>query len=151
MNARVLLLSTALGALMVAAAAVQAPRTGLIAAVAAAAMVAAGIRYRTAATLAVLLVAAALAISSAGATAAALAGLLAVAYLVSRHAAGPPHGIVAATWPTALGAVGFAVLGLAATTVRLELPWLPVAAPLAVFGVYWLATRDYVPERDERG
>ena len=41
-------------------------------------------------------------------------------------------------------AVGFAFAGLVATSFPLQLPWLPLVAPVAVVGVYVLATRPFV-------
>jgi hypothetical protein len=40
--------------------------------------------------------------------------------------------------------VGFAFAGLVATAFPLQLPWLPLLAPLAVFAVYLLATRPFL-------
>ena len=46
--------------------------------------------------------------------------------------------------PTLAGAVGFTFAGLVATACPLQLPWLPLLAPLAVFAVYLLATRPFL-------
>jgi hypothetical protein len=75
---------------------------------------------------------------------AALSGLSAASYLVLRHAVGAPAGFVTATAPTMIAAVVFSFAGVAATTFSLQLPWLPLLAPLAVFGIYALATRPFL-------
>jgi hypothetical protein len=46
-----------------------------------------------------------------------------------------------------IGAVGFAFAGLVATAFPLQLAWIPLVAPLAVFAIYLLATRPFL--RDE--
>jgi hypothetical protein len=66
----------------------------------------------------------------------ATAGLCAAAYLVLRHTA-------AVTAPTVLGAVGFTAAGLAAASLPIEMPWVPLLAPLAVLVVYVLVTRPF--------
>jgi hypothetical protein len=77
---------------------------------------------------------------------AALSGLAAAAaYLVLRYAAGMP-GVVTATQPTVVGAVGFTCAGLAATSFPLQSPWLPLSAPVAAVGICTLATR---PDLDD--
>jgi hypothetical protein len=48
------------------------------------------------------------------------------------------------SWPTVVGAVGFSFAGLVATSFPLQLPWLPLAAPLAVLAIYVLATRPFL-------
>lgn len=73
----------------------------------------------------------------------ALSGLCAAAYLVCRHAEGTPVGVVLGSWPTAVAAVGFTFAGLVATSFPLQLPWLPLAAPLGVLAIYVLATRPF--------
>jgi hypothetical protein len=75
---------------------------------------------------------------------AALSGLCAVAYLVCRHAVGTPVGAVLGSWPTTVAAVGFTIAGLVATSFPLQLPWLPLVAPLAVLAIYVLATRPFL-------
>jgi hypothetical protein len=135
--------STAFGLVMVAAAMVQAHGMALVAAGLAMIAVVVGIQFRSAATLAVLLTVSAIVLSDAPPVFAALSGLCAAAYLTLRHAAGRPAGVVAPTWPTVIGAVGFTVAGLVATWVPLRLPWLPLLAPLAILGIYLLATRPF--------
>jgi hypothetical protein len=63
-------------------------------------------------------------------------GLCAAAYLVLRHTA-------AVSTPTVVGAVGFTVAGLAAASLPIQLPWVPLLAPLAVLALYVLVTRPF--------
>ena len=128
--------STAFGLVMVASAAVQADGPGLIAAVVAAAAVLAGSVFRPAATIAVLLTVSVIVLADATPVLTATSGLCAAAYLVLRHTA-------AVTSPTVVGAVGFAAAGLAAASLPLELPWVPLLAPLAVLALYVLVTRPF--------
>ena len=136
-------LSTAFGLVMVAAAAVQADDAALIAAGLAVLAVLVGNVFRPTATLAVLLAAAVLILNDAPAMLAALAGLCAACYLVLRHT-------VAITAPTVIGAVGFTVVGLAAVSLPMQLPWVPVVAPLAVVALVALATRPFWADRSAR-
>ncbi len=101
-----------------------------------------GLRFRPAATLAVLLALTALVLSDPSPVFAALSGLSAAVYLVLRH--GEPTGLVTATRPTMIAAVGFTFAGVVATSFSPQLPWLPLLAPLAVFAIYVLATRPFV-------
>ena len=117
--------STAFGFLMVSAAAVQAGKAGSIALVLAVIALLIGLVYRAAATLSVLSVIAAIVLSNPPPLFAAVSGLSAAAYLVLRHAAGPPAGLVTTTRPTVIGMVGMTLVGIAATSVPLRLPWLP--------------------------
>ena len=103
-----------------------------------------GIVFRPAATLAVLLSVAAIAVANPSYVLVALSGLCAAAYLVCRHAVGAPAGVVTGSWPTIIGAVGFTFAGLVATSFPLQLPWLPLVAPLAVLAIYVLATRPFM-------
>jgi hypothetical protein len=128
--------STAFGLVMVASAAVQADGPGLVAAVVAAAAVLAGSVFRPAASVAVLVTVAVIVLTDAPPVLTATAGLSAAAYLVLRHTA-------AVTAPTVLGAVGFTGAGLAAASLPIELPWVPLLAPLAVLVVYVLVTRPF--------
>jgi hypothetical protein len=139
--------STAFGFLMVTAAAVQAD-WGSIAAGSIAlglAVVAAltGLVYRPASTLSVLLVIAAIVLSNPPPLFAGVSGLSAAAYLVLRHAARPSAGVTT-TRPTVVGMVGMTLVGIAATTVPLHLPWLPLLAPPAVVVLFVLVTRPFV-------
>jgi len=66
----------------------------------------------------------------------ATSGLCAAVFLVLRHTA-------TVTSPTVLGATGFTAAGLAATSVPIHLPWVPLLAPLAVLALYVLVTRPF--------
>ena len=128
--------STAFGLVMVASAAVQADGPGLVAAVVAAAAVLVGSVFRPAATIAVLATVAVIVLADAAPVLTATSGLCAAAYLVLRHTA-------AVTSPTVLGAVGFTAVGLAAASLPIQLPWVPLLAPLAVLVLYVLVTRPF--------
>ena len=128
--------STAFGLVMVASAAVQSAGPGLVLAVVAAAVVLAGSVFRPAATIAVLLTVAVLVLADAPPVLTATCGLCAAAYLVLRHTD-------AVTSPTVLGAVGFTAAGLAAVSLPIELPWVPLLAPLAVLVLHVLVTRPF--------
>jgi len=128
--------STAFGLVMVASAAVQADGPGLVAAVVAAAAVLAGSVFRPAATIAVLATVAVIVLADAAPVLTATSGLCAAGYLVLRHTA-------AVTSPTMLGAVGFTAVGLAAASLPIQLPWVPLLAPLAVLVLYVLVTRPF--------
>jgi hypothetical protein len=129
-------LSTAFGLVMVASAAVQADGPGLIAAVVAAAAVLAGSVFRPAATIAVLLTVSVIVLADAPPVLTATSGLCAAAYLVLRHTA-------AVTSPTVVGAAGFTAAGLVAASLPIQLPWVPLLAPLAVLVLYVLVTRPF--------
>lgn len=129
-------ISTAFGLVMVASAAVQADGRGLAAAAVAAAAVLAGSVFRPAATIAVLLTVAVIVLAEAPLAMTATSGLCAAAYLVLRHTA-------AVTSPTVLGAVGFTAAGLAAGSLPIELPWVPLLAPVAVLVLYVVVTRPF--------
>ena len=47
-----------------------------------------------------------------------------------------------------VSAVGFTLVGLAATAFPLQLPWLPLLAPLAGLAIYLLATRPFLGDQD---
>ena len=132
---------------MAAAAAVQAHGPASVAAAAAVVAVLAGLQFRPAATLAVLLIIAAVVLSDPSPIFAALSGLSAVAYLVLRHAVGAPAGVVTATPPTMIAAVGFALVGVVATSFAPQLPWSPLLAPVAVFAIYAVATGPFWSDR----
>lgn len=129
-----LAVSSGLGLLMAAIAGGGAHATAAAAAIA----VAAGVLFRPAATLAVLLSVAALALGGATPAAAAGCGLAGAGYLVVRHTN-------TVTAPTIVAAVGFTFVGLLATAVGLQLPWLPVLAPVAAFACYALVTSPFLP------
>jgi hypothetical protein len=128
--------STAFGLVMVASAAVQADRPGVIAALAAAAAVLVGSVFRPAATVAVLLTVSVIVLADVPPVLTATSGLCAAAYLVLRHTA-------AVTAPTVVGAVGFTVAGLAAASLPIQLPWVPLVAPVAVLVLYVVVTRPF--------
>jgi hypothetical protein len=138
------LLSTACGVVMVGAAGVGSHGPALIAATAAVVAVTAAILVRPIATLAVLLTVAVIALSDPTATVAVVSGLSAALYLVLRHAAGGATGLDGVSGATVVGALGFAFAGLVATAFPLQVAWLPLLAPLAVFAVYLLATRPFL-------
>ena len=139
-----LILSTICGLLMVGVVGIGLPGPTLIAATSAVVAVAAGTLFRPVATLAVLLTVVVIALSDPAATLAAVSGLSAAVYLVLRHAAGGGTGLDSVSGATLVGAVGFTFAGLVATAFPLQLPWLPLLAPLAVFGVYLLVTRPFL-------
>jgi hypothetical protein len=141
-------LSTACGLLMVAAVGIGSHGVALLAATSAAVAVAVAVLFRPVATLAVLLTVGVIVVSGPPATVAAVSGLAAAIYLVLRHAAGSGIGLDAVSGATLVSAAGFTLVGLAATAFPLQLPWLPLLAPLAVFAVYLLATRPFLGDDD---
>lgn len=144
------ILSTACGLLMVAAAGIGSHGPtfwGISMAALAVLAVLAGTVFRQVATFAVLLTVAAIALSNPAPALVAVSGLSAAAYLMLRHAAVSGTGLVTVSGPTMVGAVAFTLAGLVATAFPLQLPWLPLLAPLAVLAIYVLATRPFL--RDE--
>lgn len=133
------LMSTGFGLVMLAAAALQAEGVALIACAVGAAAVLLGNAFRPFATLAVLSAGAALVLGEAVPMLAALCGLSAAAYLVLRHSV--------ATRPTVVGATGFTMAGLITVTVPVQLPWVPLAAPLLVLALVVLASRPFWLDR----
>ena len=134
--------SPALGLLMVAASGAGAHHgLAIVAAMLAVVAVVVGMLFRPAATFAVLLTISVLVLSDPSPVLAAVSGLFATAYLVLRHALA---GVVPVSQPTIVAALGFTFVGLAATSFPLQLPWLPLLAPLAVLGIYLLATRPFL-------
>jgi hypothetical protein len=129
-------LSTAFGLVMAASAALQADKAALLAALAAGAVVLASNVFRPLATVAVVLSAAAIVLDDTSPMVAAPCGLAATGYLVLRHTA-------TVTAPTIVGAVGFSAVGLAAVALPIDVPWLPLAAPLAVVALVVIATRPF--------
>ena len=136
-------LSTAFGLVMIAASVVQADGAALVAAGLAVVVVLVSMVFRPAATVAVLITGAVIVIAGAPPMLAALSGLSAAGYLVLRHT-------VVATGPTVVGAVGFTAVGLGAASLPMELPWVPMLAPLAVVVAYVLVTRPFWLEADTR-
>ena len=137
-------LSGACGLLMVAAVGFGSHGPTLVAAMSAVAAVLAGTVFRPVATLAVLLTVTAIVLSDPAVPLVAASGLSAAVYLVLRHAAGSGAGLDGVNGATLVGAVGFAFAGGVATAFPLQLPWLPLLAPLAAFAVYLLATRPFL-------
>lgn len=137
------LLSTTFGLVMVAAAGFQTDGPPVVLAISAAAMVLAGIVLRVAATVAVLLAAAAIVMADAPPMLAALAGLSGACYLVLRYTESGSTRVVGASAPAMIAALGFTFIGVLAASFPFELPWLPLLAPLAVFGIYVLVTRPF--------
>jgi hypothetical protein len=137
-------LSTAFGLVMVAAVALQSGGTALTVCGAASVAVLLGNVFRPVATLAVLASAAVVALGEVAPMLAALCGLSAAAYLVLRHTTG-------VTVPTVIGALGFTIVGLAAVALPLQLPWVPLAAPLVVLSTVVLASRPFWTDRAGSG
>lgn len=138
------LLATIFGLLMAGSAAVGTHGQALAAGALAAAAVSAGIVLRPAATVAVLLTVATIVLGATPHPLAAVAGLSAAAYLVCRHAVGPRAVAVAGSWPTIVAALGFSFVGLVATSFPMQVPWLPLVAPLGVLAIYVVATRPFL-------
>jgi hypothetical protein len=136
--------STAFGLLMVASATVGSDGLAVVAGAVAVIAVGVGIVFRPAATLAVLLSVLTIVLSNPSHLLAALSGLCAAAYLVCRYAAGAPAAVATGAGPTMIAAVGFTFAGLVATSFPLQVPWLPLVAPVAVLAIYVLATRPFL-------
>jgi len=119
---------------------------GLAAAAGAVALIAVGVGmvFRPAATLAVLLAVATIVVSDPPHALTALSGLCAAVYLVCRYPVGTSTDVVTGSWPTVVAAGGFTFAGLVATAFPLQLPWLPLAAPLGALAIYVLATRPFL-------
>jgi hypothetical protein len=137
-------LSTVFGLAMAGCAAVGSPEPGLAAAAVAVAAVAVGIVFRPVATLAVLLSVATIVVAEPQHLFAALSGLCAAAYLVCRYAVGTSAEAVMGSGPTVIAAIGFTFAGLVATLFPLQLPWLPLLAPIGVLAIYVVATRPFL-------
>ena len=138
------ILSMACGLLMVAVVGIGSHGPALIAATSAMVAVVAGTLFRPVATLAVLFTVGVIVLSNPVATPAVVSGLSAAVYLVLRHAASSGAGLGGVSGATLVGAVGFTFAGLVATAFPLQVPWLPLLAPLAAFAVYLLATRTFL-------
>jgi hypothetical protein len=136
--------STAFGLLMVGLVAVGSDGLAAAAGIVALVAVGVGMAFRPAATVAVLLAVATIVLSDPPYVLTALSGLCAAAYLVCRYAAGPLTSVVMGSWPTVVAAGGFTFAGLVATSFPLQLPWLPLAAPLGALAIYVLATRPFL-------
>nr|WP_116645741.1 hypothetical protein [Mycobacterium kubicae] len=129
---------------MVGSASVETSGPALIVAVAGIVAVVVGLVSRPAATMAVLLSVLLIVLADPSPGLAAVSGLCAAAYLVCRHAESSPFAVVIGSWPTIFAAVGFSFVGLVATSFPLQVPWLPLLAPLAVLAIYVLATRPFL-------
>jgi hypothetical protein len=140
------LLSTACGLLMVAAAGIGTHGSARVIAWAAVVAVVVAVLLRPLATLAVLLSVLVIAATGPTAVVAAVAGLSAAVYLMLRHAAASGVGLDSVSAASLVSALGFTFAGLVATAFPLQLPWLPLLAPLAVFAIYLLATRPFLGE-----
>ncbi|OBJ17502.1 hypothetical protein [Mycobacterium colombiense] len=136
--------ATGFGLLMVGLAADGWQGPAVIAWVAALIAVAGGTVFRRAATVAVLLAAITVMLTDPPLIFVALSGLCAAAYLVCRHAVGAAAPVVLDSWPTVVGAVGFTFAGLVATSFPLQVPWLPLLAPLGALLIYLLAIRPFM-------
>jgi hypothetical protein len=137
-------LSTAFGLLMVAAAALAAEGLSLVAAALAVLAVVLGVWFAAAATLAVSISVVVAVLADAPAMVTAVAGLAATAYLVLRHVRNVE---LAVAPPTVVGALGFSVLGLGATAIPVSVPWLPLAAPVAVLVSYLIVVAPLLGAR----
>jgi hypothetical protein len=133
-------LALAFGLLMVAAVAAQADAPALIAAVVAAVAVLVSLQFARAATVAVIACVVAIALSDPNPMLATLAGLNATGYLLLRHASTRE----VLTRPTMVAVLGSSALGLVATALPVELPWVPLVAPFAVLAAFVLAIRPLV-------
>ncbi len=136
--------SLAFGLLMVALGMLQGQNVSFVAGALAAIAVAVGTVFRPAATLAVVLAVATIMLSAPPPVFVALSGFCAAAYLVCRYAVGSQAGVVMGSVPTAVAALGFTFTGLAAASFPLQVPWLPLAAPLGVLAIYVLAARPFL-------
>ncbi|MDT4998557.1 MAG: hypothetical protein QOK12_662 [Mycobacterium sp.] len=137
-------LSTAFGLLMVAATALVAEGPSLVGAALAVVAVAFGIRFAGAATLAVMISVVVALLADAPPMSTALAGIAAAAYLVLRYSSSVESVVTA---PTAVGALGFSAIGLGATVIPVSVPWLPLAAPVAIFVSYVIVVKPLLAQR----
>jgi hypothetical protein len=129
---------------MVAATALVAEGPSLVGAALAVVAVAFGIRYAGAATLAVMISVVVALLADAPPMSTALAGIAAAAYLVLRYANSVESVVTA---PTAVGALGFLAIGLGATVIPVSVPWLPLAAPVAVLVSYVIVVKPLLAQR----
>ena len=127
------------GVWMVGAAAYRADGSAVLVAAAAVVAVVWSVWWRPASTAAVLLTVLTVALAGPAEMFTALAGLSAAAYLVVRH--------TNPTAPTMVSAVGFTAAGTVAVAVPATVPWLPMAAPLALLVGYLVAVRPYLAAR----
>lgn len=137
-------LSAAFGLLMVAATALVAEGPSLVGAGLAVIAVLLGIRFAGAATVAVTISVVVALLAEAPPMSTALAGVAAAAYLVIRHS-NTVESVVTA--PTAVGALGFSAIGLGASVIPVSVPWLPLAAPVAVLVSYVIVVNPLLAQR----
>jgi hypothetical protein len=137
-------LSTAFGLLMVAATALVAEGPSLVGAALAVVAVAFGVRYAGAAPLAVMISVVVALFADAPPMSTALAGVAAAAYLVLRYSSSIESVVTA---PTAIGALGFSAIGLGATVIPVSVPWLPLAAPVAILVSYVIVVKPLLAQR----
>jgi hypothetical protein len=137
-------LSTAFGLLMVAATALVAEGPSLVGAALAVVAVACGIRFAGAATLAVMISVVVALLADAPPMSTALAGVAAAAYLLLRYSSSVESVVTA---PTAVGALGFSAIGLGATVIPVSVPWLPLAAPVAILVSYVIVVKPLLAQR----
>jgi hypothetical protein len=137
-------LSTAFGLLMVAATALVAEGPSLVGAALAVVAVLFGIRFARAATLAVMISVVVALLADAPPMSTALAGVAAAAYLVLRYSNSVESVVTA---PTAVGALGFSAIGLGATVIPISVPWLPLAAPVAILVSYVIVVKPLLAQR----
>ncbi|BBX07780.1 hypothetical protein [Mycolicibacterium aichiense] len=130
------LVAALFGLAMIAAASVGADTRTLAAAAVALIAVLAGLYVPAAATPAVLAAMAALVLTEPHPMLAATSGVCAAAYLVLTYAV--------LTRATAAGIAGFAAAGALATTVPVDLPWLPLLAPVAAVVAVAVVLSPYV-------
>ncbi|KAA8960872.1 hypothetical protein [Mycobacterium sp.] len=144
------ILSLACGLLMAASAGFGAPGPARPAIVLSVAAVLAGTIFRPAATVGVVLTVVVIALANPAAGPVAMSGLFAALYLVLRHATVNRAGMEGLSGPV-LAAGGFAFAGLIAAAFPLQVPWLPLVAPLAVVAIYLLATWPFLGDRPDVG
>jgi fatty acid desaturase len=54
---------------------------------------------------------------------------------------------VTATQPTIVGALAFTFAALVATVIPLQLPWLPLLAPVTMLAIYVIVTQQFLGDR----
>ncbi|MEE6176188.1 hypothetical protein [Mycobacterium sp. 050134] len=136
--------SIGFGLAMVGSAALGSHGIAVAAGAAALAAVGVSVAVRPAATFAVLMATVTVALTGPPLVLVALSGLCAAGYLVCRHAVGTAPGVVMGSWPTIVAAVGFTFAGLVAVSFPMQVPWLPLVAPLGVLAIYVLAARPFL-------
>ncbi|MGE2835283.1 hypothetical protein [Mycobacterium sp. SMC-4] len=132
------LVPTLFGLLMVVAATAGTTPIALVGAAAAAIAVLISVRVPMAATGAVLLTVCTVLLAQPAPMYTALSGLAAAAYLVLRHNRGR------VSVPAMIAAVGFTGLATLVVAAPVELPWVPLVAPIALFVAYVLALRPFL-------